>query len=186
MKLKSVSSVLLTLAFAFPGFAAAQSLTPAAHPEKVSFEPIGTIAVNSAHPTPLRLVFRIEPGFHINSNKPSMPELIPTVVHFSLPDDVVIGRLKYPPGKEKSFPFDPTEKLSVYSGDVVITGRVIAPPHAAPGTYTVHGGFKYQACDNNACYPPKTLPITFNVKVGPHGHSSHRAHGNAQSPHIHN
>ncbi|HET9182152.1 MAG TPA: protein-disulfide reductase DsbD N-terminal domain-containing protein [Candidatus Angelobacter sp.] len=186
MKLKSVSSVLFALAFAGSTFSAAQSLSPAAHPEKVSFEPVGTIAVNSAHPAPLRLVFRIEPGFHINSNKPSMPELIPTAVHFSLPDDVVIGRLKYPAGQLKSFPFDPTEKLSVYSGDVVITGRVIAPLHSAPGTYTVHGGFKYQACDNNACYPPKTLPIIFNVKVGRHGSSVRRARPNAQSPHVHN
>ncbi|MGE5321451.1 MAG: protein-disulfide reductase DsbD domain-containing protein [Actinomycetota bacterium] len=186
MKLKSITSILFALAIACPGFAAGQSLTPAVPLEKVSVEPIGTIAVSSAHPSPLRLVFRIKPGFHINSNKPSMPELIPTVVHFSLPDDVVIGRLKYPAGQLKSFPFDPTEKLSVYSGDVVITGRVIAPLHSAPGTYTVHGGFKYQACDNNACYPPKTLPITFNVRVGPHGRHSRRAHGNAQSPHIHN
>lgn len=186
MKLKSITSVLLAFALACPVFAAAQSLTPAARPEKVSFEPIGTITVNSAHPATLRLLFRIQPGFHINSNKPSMPELIPTVVHFSLPDDVVIGRLKYPAGELKSFPFDPTEKLSVYSGDVVITGRVVAPPHSAQGTYTIHGAFKYQACDNNACYPPKTLPITFNVKVGPHSQSSRRAHGNAQSPHIHN
>lgn len=186
MKLKSIILGLLALAVACPGFAAAQSLTPAVRPEKVSFEPIGTVTVNSAHPTFLRLVFRIEPGFHINSNKPSMPELIPTVVHFSLPDDVVIGRLKYPAGQLKSFPFDPTEKLSVYSGDVVITGRVVAPLHAAPGTYTVHGGFKYQACDNNACYPPKTLPITFNVKVGPHASSAHRARPNAQSPRVHN
>jgi hypothetical protein len=108
------------------------------------------------------------------------------VLHFSLPDDLVIGRLQYPAGQLKSFPFDPSEKLSVYSGDVVITGRLIAPPHAATGTYTVHGDFKYQACDNNACYPPKTVPISFNVKVGSHGPSGRRARPNAQSPHIHN
>jgi hypothetical protein len=42
----------------------------------------------------------------------------------------------------------------------------MAPAKAATGTYTVHGELKYQACDNNACYPPKKLPFTFNVKVG--------------------
>lgn len=154
--------------------------------EKVTFEPLNTVAVSSAHPAPVRFVFHIKPGFHINSNKPSMPELIPTVVHFSLPPDVVIGRVEYPAGQLVAFPFDPNEKLSVYSGDVVITGRIIAPPNAATGTYTVHGDFKYQACDNNACYPPKTLPIVFNVKVGAGSGSGRHAHGNAQSPHIHN
>ena len=184
MKIKSLVLFLLVLALA--SFAVAQSLTPAAPVEKVSFEPLNTVSVNPAHPAPLRLVFHVKPGFHINSNKPLTPELIPTVVHFSLPDDVVIGRLKYPAGQLKSFPFDPTEKLSVYSGDIVITGRLIAPPHAGTGTYTVHGDFKYQACDNNACYPPKTLPIVFNVKVGSGSGSGRHAHGNAQSPHIHN
>jgi hypothetical protein len=97
----------------------------------------------------------------------------------------VIGRVQYPAGQMKSFPFDPTAKLSVYSGDIIVTGRLIAPPHAGVGTYTVHGDFRYQACDNNACYPPKTLPIAFNVKVNAHS-GGPRAHGNSQSPHIHN
>ena len=185
MKIKSLASLLLAPALCI-GLAAQQSLTPAPPAEKVTFEPLNTIAVNPAHPAPLRLLFRVKPGFHINSNKPLTPELIPTVVHFSLPDDLVVGRVQYPAGQLKSFPFDPTQKLSVYSGDIVITGRVIAPPHAATGTYTVHGDFRYQACDNNACYPPKTLPIAFNVKVGAHSRSGPRAHGNSQSPHIHN
>ena len=184
MKIKSLVLFLLVLALA--SFAVAQSLTPAGPVEKVSFEPLNTVSVNPAHPAPLRLVFHVKPGFHINSNKPLTPELIPTVVHFSLPDDLVVGRVEYPAGQMKSFPFDPTEKLSVYSGDIVITGRLIAPPHAGTGTYTVHGDFKYQACDNNACYPPKTLPIVFNVKVGSGSGSGRHAHGNAQSPHIHN
>jgi cytochrome c biogenesis DsbD-like protein len=154
--------------------------------EKVTFEPQGPISVRPGRFSPARFVFRVRPGFHINSHTPSMPELIPTVIHFSLPGDVVIGRVQYPAGELMSFPFAPDEKLSVYSGDVVITARVVAPPHAAAGTYTVHGDFKYQACDNNACYPPKTLPITFNVTVGAGSASSHRARPNAQSPHIHN
>jgi len=154
--------------------------------EKVTFEPQGPISVRLGRSSPVRFVFHIKPGFHINSHTPTMPELIPTVMHFSLPGDVVIGRVQYPAGQLMSFPFDPSEKLSVYSGDVVISARLLAPPKAATGTYTIHGDFKYQACDNNACYPPKTLPVTFNVKVSAGSGSSHRARPNAQSPHIHN
>ena len=180
---KNICLFLLLLALGCTAMPAQQLSVPA---EKVTFQPLSTVVVSSARPAPVRLVFHIKPGFHINSNKPSMPELIPTVVHFSLPPDVVIGRVEYPAGQLVAFPFNPNEKLSVYSGDVVITGRVIAPPKASTGTYTVHGDFKYQACDNNACYPPKTLPIVFNVKVGAGSGSGHHAHGNAQSPHIHN
>lgn len=154
--------------------------------EKVTFEPLSTVTVRPGHPAPVRFVFHVTPGFHINSNKPSMPELIPTVLHFSLPSDVVIGRVEYPAGQLTSFPFAPDEKLSVYSGDVAITARLVAPPKAATGTYTIHGDFRYQACDNAACYPPKTLPIAFNVRVGSASASGPRARPNRQSPHIHN
>jgi hypothetical protein len=111
-------------------------------------------------------------------------ELIPTQLHFTLPGEIVIGKVEYPAGVLMSFPFDPTQKLSVYSGDIVIRAMVIAPQEAQPGPLTVHGELKYQACDNNACYPPKKLPISFNVRIGAGG-GRRRAHGNAQSPHIH-
>jgi len=86
-----------------------------------------------------------------------------------------------------SFPFDPSQKLSVYSGDLTIHASVMTQPGMAPGTYTVHGEFKYQACDNNACYPPKKLPVDFNIAVakGKAGASSTRPRPNKQSPHIH-
>ena len=53
-----------------------------------------------------------------------------------------------------------------------------------PGKYVMHGVLRYQACDNAQCFPPKTLPVSFDVKVvkeppGPR-------HNPAQSPHVHN
>lgn len=176
---------LLTLVLALACGALSAQERPAAV-EKVTFGPLGTVTVRSGHPAPVRFVFHVTPGFHINSNKPTMPELIPTVLHLSLPSDVVIGRIEYPAGQLTSFPFAPDQKLSVYSGDVVITARVVAPPNAATGTYTIHGDFRYQACDNAACYPPKTLALRFNVRVGSAAASGRRTHPNAQSPHIHN
>ena len=151
----------------------------------VNFVSASNPVVSPGHSTPVQFTFRIQNPYHINSSNPLQPELIPTQVHFSLPGDVAIGRLQYPAGELRSFPFDPSTKLSVYSGDVVIRGMVVAPGNAATGTYTVHGELKYQACDNNACYPPKKLPFAFNVKVGQRATRS-KAHGNAQSPHIHN
>ncbi|HYL92584.1 MAG TPA: protein-disulfide reductase DsbD N-terminal domain-containing protein [Alphaproteobacteria bacterium] len=150
----------------------------------VDFQPIATTVVSAGHKAPVIFTFRIQTGYHINSNQPTAPELIPTQLHFSLPGDVVIGKLQYPAGQLKSFPFDPTQKLSVYSGDFTIRAVVVAEPQASPGPLTVHGELKYQACDNNACYPPKKLPITFNVRISP-ATSGKRVRHNAQSPHIH-
>jgi hypothetical protein len=101
-----------------------------------------------------------------------------------LPTDIILGKISYPPGADASFPFSPDEKLSVYSGDFTIA-LAVHPLHAVvPGKYVMHGVLRYQACDNAQCFPPKALPVTFEVKVvkeppGPR-------HNPAQSPHIHN
>jgi hypothetical protein len=68
---------------------------------------------------------------------------------------VKAGALEYPPGKLFSFSFEPNEKLDVYAGDFTVKLPVVA----AAGEHTVAGTLKYQACDNAACYPPKSLPV---------------------------
>ena len=148
--------------------------------------PTNSVVVSPGHSAPVRFTFRVESGYHINSNHPTAEELIPTQVHFSLPGEVAVGKIQYPAGQLMSFPFDPKTKLSVYSGDFVVRGVVVAPTEASTGTYTIHAELKYQACDNNACYPPKKLPFTFNVKIAPAGKAVRKARPNASSPHIHN
>ena len=39
------------------------------------------------------------------------------------------------------------------------TFTVKVPVVAAAGEHTVDGSLRYQACDNAACYPPKSLPV---------------------------
>jgi hypothetical protein len=40
--------------------------------------------------------------------------------------------------------------------------RVTAPK---PGEGTLNGVLRYQACDNAACFPPRTLPVRVAVTV---------------------
>ena len=154
-------------------------------PERVTADPIAPVTVKQGGSTPITFTFHIANGYHVNSSKPATAELIPTQLGFVLPGDLVIAKLQYPAGQLISFPFDPTEKLSVYSGDVKIKGMVVAPTHAGVGPYTVHGELKYQACDDNACYPPKKLPVDFNVTVAG-APVTHKRRTTGQSPHIHN
>ncbi len=165
--------------------ASLQGQNQSAAPGKVEVEPVAPVAIKAGRSIPMVFTFHIKPGFHINSNKPSAEELIPTQLGFSPPQDLVIAKVQYPAGELKSFPFDPTQKLSVYSGDLAIKAVIIAQSNATPGKYTVHGEFKYQACDNNACYPPKKLPVDFNVSVDKGTRGSTRPRPNKQSPHIH-
>jgi hypothetical protein len=51
------------------------------------------------------------------------------------------------------------------------------------GKYIVRGTLKYQACDNAACYPPRQLPVSFDVKIAKAPPAPHK--NPAQSPHAH-
>lgn len=150
----------------------------------VSMAPVSLVTAQRTQQTIVRLDFRVASGFHINSNAPKSEFLIPTALKMDLPTDIVLGKIEYPEGQDVSFPFSPDEKLSVYSGDFAINLAVHPLKTVVPGKYVMHGVLRYQACDNAQCFPPKTLPVSFDVKVvkEPPAH-----HANPpQSPHIHN
>jgi len=133
--------------------------------ERVTVDPVSDLTVKMGQTAPVHFTNRIRPGFHVNSHEPLSPELIRTEMTFSPPEELVIAKIKYPAGETMSFPFDPGTKLSVYSGDVTVSAVVLAQPKATPGSYSVHAELKYQACDNSSCYPPKKLPVAFNVRI---------------------
>ncbi len=128
--------------------------------------------------------FRVAKGFHINSNHPNSELLIPTAVKLDAPTDLSLGNVQYPEGEQVSFAFAPDEKLSVYTGDFMVQATARTIGEIRPGSYRVHGELKYQACDNSACYPPKSMPIAFDIKVGSPPRKPH--HNPAQSPGVHN
>ena len=147
----------------------------------VSMAPVGAVAAQQGKQTKVTLNFRVAPGFHINSNAPKDEFLIPTALKMDLPTDIVLGKIEYPQGQDVSFPFSPDTKLNVYSGDFTINLMVHPLTSVVPGKYAMHGMLRYQACDNAQCFPPKTLPIAFDVKVVKEPAAPR--HNPAQSPH---
>ena len=149
----------------------------------VTIAPIPLVTATRTEQTMVNLNFRVARGFHINSNTPRSEFLIPTALKMDLPTDIVLGKIEYPHGQDVSFPFSPDEALNVYTGDFTITVAVHPLKSVVPGKYVMHGALRYQACDNAQCFPPKNLPVSFDVKVvkekpGPR-------HNPAQSPHVH-
>ena len=175
-----VASLLVALA-ASP-FALAQSRSPSVTLVSAPLTPItrGTAGL-------VKLRFHISGGYHINSNKPKEEFLIPTALKLDAPTDIAITRVTYPPGEDRAFEFDPNDRLNVYTGEFTVTVGVRPLKDVVQGKYAIHGTLKYQACDNRACYPPKTVPVDFEVKVQKSKAAASRTvHGNKQSPHIHN
>jgi hypothetical protein len=174
---------LFAAAFVFLAASLTSPQTPGKAPT-LSMVPVPLTTTQRAKATTVDLDFRVPIGYHINSNAPKDEFLIPTALKMDLPTDIVLGKIQYPAGEDVSFPFSPDEKLSVYSGDFTIAVDVHPLGSVVPGKYQIRGVLRYQACDNSACYPPKNLPVSFEVKVVKEP-ATHHANP-AQSPHVHN
>lgn len=131
----------------------------------VSVAPPPVVTITPGKTGQVPISFRVISGYHINSNQPKSEYLIPTVLKIDAATDIMIGKIRYPPGQDMSFAFAPDEKLNVYTGDFKVEVSVHPLHSVVPGKYVVRGALKYQACDNAACYPPKQLPVSFDVRV---------------------
>jgi hypothetical protein len=179
--MQTIKKPLVTPFVLLTAFACAQS--PGKKAPSVTLAPVETVSITRGKGGAVSLHFRVGSGFHINSNTPKSEFLIPTALKLDAPTDIAITKLTYPEGAEMSFPFAPDEPLNVYSGDFTVT-MTVRPLHTVqPGKYAIHGQLKYQACDNAACYPPRQLPVDFEVKVLKNATVGGK--NPAQSPHAH-
>lgn len=131
----------------------------------VTLETMPAVTVHKGKPAKATVRFRVNKGFHVNSNLPSSDLLIPTEIKFEANPAVILGKLEYPKGEEFALSFSPQQKLSIYQGDVAVNVPLRAAKGAKPGSYTLKGSLSYQACNDNACFPPKTAPFELLVQV---------------------
>jgi len=117
------------------------------------------VTLTAGKSSPVTLHFRIAQGLHINSHTPREDYLIPTT--FSIPDGsgVRLESAIYPAGTDFTMPIDPKTKLSVYTGEFTIQARMVTEP----GNHLVEARLRFQACDNNACMPPRTITVPIDV-----------------------
>ena len=191
--LKFALTLAVTLVFAI-SLAAAQagatiplpgeSTAPRTDPQFVSAIPTPSVNVAAGTSTTVHLHFRVVAGDHVNSSQPKSPLLIPTKLALNPPTDIAVGKVSYPPGQDLSFAFAPDEKLNVYTGEFVVSAMLRPTRSASTGTLRVHGELRYQACNDRACFPPKKLPVEFDVNVT-RAHNLGTRRNPGQSPHIH-
>ncbi len=110
----------------------------------------------------LDVTISIEPGWHINSNAPLDPYLIPTEVRLDLPAGWSREPGSFPPHRLATFAFS-DEPLAVFEHEVTVTVPVHRSADAAV-TSRVHGAVTAQACNDTTCLAPVT--IAFTVPTG--------------------
>lgn len=167
MKLSAQSiagSIVLAVVLMAPGLGAQAPVfgtpnRPAARPEAVEYLYPEQVSVPAGKPAEVALHFRIASGLHINSHHPKDSFLIPTNLSIPEASGVRLENASYPPGGDYALPADPGTRLSVYSGEFTIQARIVSQP----GDHLVEAKLRYQACDQNACMPPRTITAAIDV-----------------------
>ena len=157
--------VTLLCLLAAPAFAqlGASGAAPPAPSSLVKVRAAG-VAVVAGGSTVAQLDLAIEPSWHINANPPSPDYMIPTLVQLKPALGVSAGKITYPAATKLKVEFDP-EPLSVYTQSVTIPLPINAAATAENGTHVLHGTVRYQACNDQVCTAPTTIPFTIEVTV---------------------
>jgi hypothetical protein len=117
------------------------------------------VTVTAGKPSAVEMHFRVGEGLHVNSHTPSQDFLIPTTLSVPESSGVRLEAATYPEGEEFTLPVDPSTRLSVYTGEFTIHTSIVA----TRGNHLVEARLHYQACDKEACFPPKTITVPIDV-----------------------
>jgi thiol:disulfide interchange protein DsbD len=106
----------------------------------------------------------VDPGFHVNSNKPNEEYLIPLRLTWKSTGALEPGAIVYPKAAEERYEFS-EKPLSVLTGrfGVIANFKVAANAPAGPGVAV--GQLRYQACSDKMCFPPKNIEISLPYSV---------------------
>ena len=122
---------------------------------------IGTVARGGSVRGTVTLSF--PSGLHANSNRPSLPNLIPTTVRVTAPG-AKVSAVTYPRGRNRKFQFSES-LLNVYEGTVSFSFNLTVPANYRGNTVRVRAVVRYQACTDEVCYSPTSKEITLTARV---------------------
>jgi len=155
------AAVLLTVAALLPATSALAQL------RRIPAEITPLVEIDGVRPgTTVRVALRIAlpAGFHVQSNKPRDPSLIPTELTIDALPGVQVEELVFPPAedfKQEGLP----EPLLVFEREFTLGVRLALASGVPPGELTVPARLRYQACDDKICYAPSNAPTQWTLKV---------------------
>ena len=111
----------------------------------------------------LALALEIDPGWHIQSAKPTRSALVATSVELGVAEGLAPGEMHFPDGSLAPIG---GEKLSVYQGKVVVKVPITAARDCPPGRAPLIARIRFQACDDTRCLAPERVELEFAIEVG--------------------
>lgn len=106
----------------------------------------------------------IADGYHINANPASFAYLQPTALKIEKTAVLTIGKPVYQKGALKKFSFS-EESISVYERTALIKLQIKVDKDARPGRVVLRGTVRSQPCNDNACFPARTIGFSLPVQI---------------------
>jgi len=138
------------------------SLAWAQHPTLAVKAP-NLLVVKKGGTATAKLTASLNEGFHANSHTPSEPNLIPLTLTWQ-PGPLEAVNTVYPTPQLEKYAFSP-KPISVVTGEFVLATKFKVAANAEPGAATMVGKLRYQACNNESCFPPKTVEVKLPVTI---------------------
>ena len=106
----------------------------------------------------------VQPGWHVNANPPSPDYMIPTEVVIEPAGGVTAGKAEYPEPVPLAVGFE-KEPILTFGGTIVVRIPLLAARDAAHGASTLKATVRFQACNDQMCLTPASVPFEIRVEV---------------------
>ncbi|HEY0377574.1 MAG TPA: protein-disulfide reductase DsbD domain-containing protein [Pyrinomonadaceae bacterium] len=147
-----------------PGNTGQIQTTSEAPPADVVRVDVPGVELKAGGTTEATVKLNVASGYHINANPPSFSYLKATELIVEAGEGVTAGKPTYPPSVTRKFTFS-KDPLAVYEGETAIKLPLTAAAGAKKGAQTLKGRLRVQACDEEKCYPPRTVEAAIPVTV---------------------
>jgi thiol:disulfide interchange protein len=145
--------------------------------QRITAELTPLVESDAAPGSPVRaaLQVRIPDRFHVQSDAPRDPTLIPTVLTVDVPAGIKVAEVVFPTATEFE-QIGQAQPLLVFEHEFTIGVQFDVADTVPAGRMDVPGRLRYQACDDRLCYPPVTTDVRWTLNVVRGGADRRAAH----------
>ncbi len=110
------------------------------------------------------VVIDIPKGLHVQSSKPLDKYLIATKLDVETPSGMKVGPISYPRAVMRNLKFS-KGAVAVYEGRAIVRFNVTVPANYGGSSGEIKGKLRFQACNDDACFPPVTREVKMWLNV---------------------
>ena len=110
------------------------------------------------------VVMEIPAGLHVQSSKPLDKFLVATKLDVETPSGMSVGPISYPRPLMRKLKFS-KGNVAVYEGKATIRFNVTVPANYSGGSGEIKGKLRFQACNDESCFPPVTREVKMWLNV---------------------